>query len=79
MQHGHTLPSCCLSLSDAAVAPPSPLPLYSAQSVVGAGLKYELRTAFPARPLVEMKKSLRELGLAPSATLCVRLLTEGGK
>lgn len=46
------------------------------QSVVGVGLKYELRTAFPARTLVEMKKSLRELGLAPSATLCVRLVTE---
>ena len=37
------------------------------------GSKYELRTAFPARVLTEPSRTLEALGLAPSATLCVRL------
>ena len=43
------------------------------QHVVSGGSKYELRTAFPARVLTEPSRTLEALGLAPSATLCVRL------
>ena len=47
------------------------------QGIVAAGAKYELRTAFPARPLVDTKQTLEGLGLTPSATLCVRMMSEG--
>ena len=43
-----------------------------ARSIVGAGTKYELRTAFPSKSLTEPSRTLAALGLAPSATLCVR-------
>jgi hypothetical protein len=43
------------------------------KAVVGAGVRCELRTAFPARALTDVNRTLAELGLAPSATLCVRL------
>ena len=43
------------------------------RSVVPAHAKYELRTAFPAKALTEVNHTLTDLGLAPSATLCVRL------
>ena len=44
------------------------------QSIVGLATKYELRTAFPSRSLTDPNRSLGELGLVPSATLCVRLM-----
>ena len=43
------------------------------QAVVPPGSKYELRTAFPSRTLTEPNATLSDLGLVPSATLCVRL------
>ena len=46
------------------------------QSVIGSSAKYELRTAFPSRTLTEPNRTLGELGLAPSATLCVRLVPD---
>ena len=45
------------------------------KAVVQANSKYELRTAFPSRLLTEVNSSLDELGLAPSATLCVRVVS----
>ena len=42
------------------------------RDVVSASKPYELRTAFPARLLTDVNRSLEELGLTPSATLCVR-------
>jgi hypothetical protein len=44
------------------------------RSIVKPAAKYELRTAFPSRILTEPSRSLASLGLAPSATLCVRLV-----
>ena len=46
-----------------------------ASAVVPAGVKYELRDlgAFPARTLTEVNQTLSDLGLTPSATICVRL------
>ena len=43
------------------------------KAIVAPQAKYELRTAFPARTLTEVNATLLDLGLAPSATLCVRL------
>ena len=44
------------------------------QHVVTAGSKYELRTAFPSKPLPDPNRTLAALGLVPSATLCVRMV-----
>ena len=44
------------------------------RSIVNAADKYELRTAFPSKCLTEPSRTLAALGLAPSATLCVRLV-----
>ena len=43
------------------------------RSLVPAGGSYELRTAFPAKLLTDFDRTLEELHLVPSATLCVRV------
>jgi hypothetical protein len=45
----------------------------ASQAVVPAGCSYELRTAFPAKVLGDRTMTLAALGLAPSATLCIRI------
>lgn len=44
------------------------------RGVVDAGSRYDLRTAFPSKSLTDANRTLSELGLVPSSTLCVRLL-----
>jgi len=48
------------------------------QSIVVAGSRYELHTLFPAQKLSDPNRTLGALGLAPSATLCVRMAAGGG-
>ena len=48
------------------------------QSIVAAGSRYELHTLFPAQKLGDPNRTLGALGLAPSATLCVRMAAGGG-
>ena len=45
-----------------------------ARGAVRKGAPFELRTAFPARTLADDAQTLRQAGLAPAATLCVRPL-----
>ena len=44
------------------------------RGVVEAGSRYDLRTAFPSKSLTDANRTLAELGLVPSATLCVRVM-----